>query len=76
MSLSDEYPTCYDLEPITDDELKTPPSPSHAPSITDHEVKALKAVDLAQEIIEPMSVFSAARLVIRGTALLARRRRS
>jgi len=76
MSYSDEYPTHYDLEPITDDELKTPLSPSRAPSITDHEVKALKAVEIAQEIIEPMSVFSAARLVIRGTALLARRRRS
>lgn len=75
MSLSDEYPTHYDLEPITDDELKGGPLPSRAPSITDHEVKALKAVNLAQEIIEPVSVFSVARLVIRGAALLARRRR-
>jgi hypothetical protein len=76
MSYSDEYPTHYDLEPITDDELKIPLSPSRAPSITDHEVKALKAVDFAQEIIEPVSVFSVARLVIRGAALIARKRRS
>lgn len=74
MCCSDKYPTLYDLEPITDDELKTPLSPS--PSITDHEVAALKAVDLLSEIIEPVSVFSAARLVIRGCALIARWRRS
>jgi hypothetical protein len=75
MCYSDGYPSYYNLEPLTDDDLKAPPSPSRAPSITDHEVKALKAIDLAQEIIEPWSVFSAARLVIRGAALLARRRR-
>jgi hypothetical protein len=74
MCCSDEYPTCYNMEPVTDDELKAPLSPS--PSITDHEVKALKAVDFAQEIIEPVSVFSVARLVIRGAALIARWRRS
>lgn len=76
MSLSDEYPTCYNMEPISDDELKAPLSPSRAPSITDHEVKALKAVEIAQEIIEPVSVFSVARWLIRGAALIARWRRS
>ena len=66
MCQSDLYPTCYDLKPITLDQ---------GPSITDLEVSALNAVDLAEKVSEPINRFSLARGAVRLIALAARARR-
>jgi len=66
MCHSDKYPTCYDLKPITLDQ---------GPSITDLEVSALNAVDLAEKVSEPINRFSLARGAVRLIALIARARR-
>ena len=40
MAYSDEYPTCYDLQPIRLEDLQNKPK-----TITDAEIKALKLAD-------------------------------
>ena len=66
MCQSDLYPTCYDLKPVTLDQ---------GPSITDLELSALNAVDLAEKVAEPINRFSLARGAVRLIALVARARR-
>lgn len=56
--------TCYDLKPI---KLRS--------SITDLEVAALRGVDLAERINEPLNRFDLARAGVRFTAFIARRLR-
>jgi hypothetical protein len=67
MCQSDLYPTCYDLKPV----VLT--AESQAPSITDVELAALKGVDLAERVAEPVNRFSIARGVIRLSAHIARK---
>lgn len=69
MCLSDKYPTCYDLAPVS-------LAPVSSPSITELEQRALGAVDLAEKISEPVNRFSLARSIVRGVALIARARRA
>lgn len=66
MCQSDKYPTCYDLKPVVLDQ---------PPSITELELSALNAVDLAEKVSEPLNRFSLARLTVRLIALIARARR-
>ena len=66
MCQSDKYPTCYDLKPVVLDQ---------GPSITDLELSALNAVDLAEKVSEPINRFSLARGAVRLIALIARARR-
>ena len=56
--------TCYDLKPI---KLRS--------SITDLEVAALRSVDFAERINEPLNRFDLARAGVRLTAFIARRLR-
>ena len=56
--------TCYDLKPI---KMRS--------SITDLEVVALRGVDLAERINEPLNRFNFARAGVRLTAFIARRLR-
>ena len=67
MCVTDQYPTCYDLKPVTLD----PPRPS----ITDVELAALRGVDLAERINEPFNPFDITRAAVRLTAHIARRLR-
>jgi hypothetical protein len=67
MCQSDKYPTCYDLKPVTLDQ---------GPSITDLELSALRGVDLAEKVSEPINRFSLARGAVRLVALVARALRS
>jgi hypothetical protein len=71
----DPDPTLYDIEPISDEELGLVPEEPRTPSITDYEVQALKAVDVAESISDPINRFSIARLIVRSTARVARRLR-
>jgi hypothetical protein len=65
MSYQDEYPTCYNLRPVT---LEKP-----SPSITDVELAALRGVDLAERVAEPVNRFSVARAAIKLSAHIARK---
>jgi hypothetical protein len=67
MSYQDEYPTCYNLKPVT---LEKP-----SPSITDVELAALRGVDLAERVAEPINRFSVARALITASAHIARKLR-
>ena len=64
MCQSDLYPTEYNLKPVTLEKR---------PSITDVEVAALKGVDLAERVAEPVNRYSIARGVIRLSAHIARK---
>ena len=66
MCQSDLYPTCYNLKPVVLDQ---------GPSITELELSALNAVDLAEKVSEPLNRFSLARGAVRLIALIARARR-
>ena len=57
--------TCYDLKPIVIRRL----------SITDIEQEALRVIDLAERINEPLNRFDLARAGVRSTAFIARRLR-
>ena len=65
MSYQDEYPTCYNLKPVT---LEKP-----LPSITDVELAALRGVDLAERVAEPINRFSVARAAIKLSAHISRK---
>lgn len=69
MCVSDPQSTCYDLAPVS----LAPVSSS--PSITELEQRALRAVDLAEKISEPINRFSLARSAVKVVALIARARR-
>jgi hypothetical protein len=66
MCQSDLYPTEYDLEPVRLD---------HSPSITELELRAVRLVDVAEKVSEPLNRFSIARGAVRVVASLARARR-
>ena len=57
--------TCYNLKPIVIRRL----------SITDIEQEALRVIDLAERINEPLNRFDLARAGVRSTAFIARRLR-
>jgi len=59
MCITDPQPTCYGLEPV-----KLTPAP-HRPSTTDVELAALRGVDIAERVAEPINRFSVARGAIR-----------
>ena len=67
MCVTDQDPTCYDLKPVV---LTVEPQ---APSITDVELAALRGVDIAERVAEPINRFSVARSVIKLSAYVARR---
>lgn len=69
MCQSDLYPTEYDLKPIV---LNQPTSLS----ITEMEIQALKGIDLAERITDPINRFSVARGVIKLSAHVARKFRN
>lgn len=65
MCITDDQPSFCDLKPIQLD----PPRPS----ITDVELAALRGVDLAERINEPLNPFDFTRAVVRLAAHIARR---
>ena len=65
MCATDKYPTCYDLKPIV---IKSARS-----SVTDIELAALRGVDLAERINEPLNRFDLARASVRLVARIARK---
>lgn len=67
MCVTDQDPTCYDLKPVV---LTVEPQ---APSITDVELAALRGVDIAERVAEPINRFSVARGVIKLSAYVARK---
>ena len=67
MCVTDQDPTCYDLQTV---KLNVEP---HAPSITDVELAALRGVDIAERVAEPINRFSVARGVIKLSAYVARK---
>ena len=67
MCITDPQPTCYNLQPVV---LTVEPQ---APSITDVELAALRGVDIAENLAEPINRFSVARGVIKLSAYVARR---
>jgi len=87
MSYQDEYPTCYNLKPvtlekpsITDVDLTASILATRVanmryekPSITDVELAALRGVDLAERVAEPVNRFSVARAAIKLSAHTARK---
>ena len=68
MCVADKYPTEYNLAPVS-------LAPVSSPSITELEARALRAVDLAERVAEPLNRFSIARAFVRGVGLIARARR-
>lgn len=66
MCQSDLYPTEYDLKPVRLDQ---------SPSITELELRAVRLVDVAEKVSEPLNRFSIARGAVRVVASLARARR-
>lgn len=64
MCVTDPYPTCDDLKPIVIEPAR--------PSITDVELAALRGVDLAERINEPLNRFDLARASVRLVARIAR----
>ncbi len=79
----DPNPTRTDNPIITDEEIRafqetlTTPTdePSALPSITEVEVAALRGVDVAEQVAEPINKFSAARAGIKLAAWVARKLR-
>jgi hypothetical protein len=72
MCMTDDHPTCYDLSPVRDDL-------SPVLSITEMEIAALRCVDLAEQVVEPLNRFTLCKLVVRAvgnTARLIRAKRS
>ena len=69
MCQSDLYPTEYNLKPIVLDE------PTSL-SITEMEIQALKGIDLAERITDPINRFSIARGVVKLSAHVARKFRN
>ena len=69
MCQSDLYPTEYNLKPIV---LDAPTSLS----ITEMEIQALKSIDLAERITDPINRFSVARGVVKLSAHVARKFRN
>ena len=69
MCVTDQDPTCYELKPVV---LTVEPQ---APSITDVELAALRGVDIAERVAEPINRFSVARGVIKLSAYVARKLR-
>jgi len=69
----DPDPTLYDIPALTEEDLLEPAPEAHTPSITDYEVRALQAVDVAESLSDPINRFSIARLIVRSTARIARR---
>lgn len=69
MCITDPQPTCYDLKPVV---LTVEPQ---APSITDVELAALRGIDIAENLAEPINRFSVARGAIRLSAYVARKLR-
>ena len=67
MCVTDQDPTCYNLKPVV---LTVEPQ---APSITDVELAALRGVDIAENLAEPINRFSVARGAIRLSAYVARK---
>jgi len=67
MCITDPQPTCYGLEPV---KLTVEPQ---TPSITDVELAALRGVDIAERVAEPINRFSVARSVIKLSAHVARK---
>ena len=67
MAYSDEYPTCYDLQPIRPEDLNQPLS------ITDIELKAIQAVDLGEKLSQGVNKFDLARAGIKLSARIARK---
>jgi hypothetical protein len=67
MCITDPQPTCYNLKPV---KLTVEPQ---APSITDVELAALRGVDIAERVAEPINRFSVARSVIKLSAYVARK---
>ena len=73
MCITDKYPTEYNLQPVR---LDAPPAAApEAGRITQIEQAALKSVDLAEQINEPVNGFSLARAAVRLTARAARKLR-
>jgi len=66
MCQSDLYPTEYNLEPVKLDQ---------SPSITELELRAVRLVDVAEKVSEPLNRFSVARGAVRVVASIARARR-
>ena len=69
MCITDPQPTCYGLKPV---KLTVEPQ---APSITDVELAALRGVDFAERVAEPINRYSVARSVIKLSAYVARKLR-
>ena len=70
--------TYYEESPIGpayDPEMDDSPTPSPSPSITELESEALRAVEIAQGLYEPLSLASLTRLAIKSAAAVARSRR-
>jgi hypothetical protein len=72
MCITDKYPTEYNLQPVR---LDAPPAAPEAGRITQIEQAALKSVDIAEQINEPVNGFSLARAAVRLTARAARKLR-
>ena len=73
MCESDLHPTYTDLEPVTDSDTEP------VLSITEMEIAALRCVDLAEQVVEPLNRFTLCKLVVRAvgnTARLIRAKRS
>lgn len=66
MCQSDLYPTEYDLKPVRLDQ---------SPSITELELRAVRLVNVAEKVSEPLNRFSLARGAVRVVASIARARR-
>jgi hypothetical protein len=69
MCITDPQPTCYNLKPV---KLTVEPQ---APSITDVELAALRGVDFAERVAEPINRYSVARSLIKLSAYVARKLR-
>jgi len=67
MCITDKYPTEYNLRPIKLDEENG--------SITQIEQQALRAVDLVEQVSEPINKFTLARAVVKLIATCARLKR-
>ena len=66
MCVTDEYPTEYDIDCITEAD-----NPNNF-SITDTEQKALECIDIAEAILKPVDIFCFTKLLIKTSAYLAR----
>ena len=64
MCITDPQPTCYDLEPV-----------NLTGAVTELEQAALKSVDIAEAVSEPINRFNLARAGVRLAAAVARKLR-